>query len=158
MPPRSFRPIRASLAGSGPLLVMEDTSDLPVRPRVVYSYVDVPADWQGSGLERHIEKMQEAAIADLAKQGWSYDGGPFVYKNPFTGMQRYIPHGFAMQRTGMVTHATGEGEVAHIEYASNNVPVRNGVVRYILAARYLKRDWKTELIIPEEQARGGSVR
>jgi hypothetical protein len=157
--PRSFRPVPASLTGSGPLLVVEDTTDLPVCPMVVYSYVDVPADWRGRSLERHLAQMQDAAVADLALQGWEYDGGPFIYTNPFTEARRHIAGGFALQRTGVVTRATEPGEVGRIEYAENR-PVATGTVRYILAARYRKRLWKSQIMIAEEERdrHGGSIR
>lgn len=157
--PRSFRPVRASLQGVGPLLVVEDTSELPWRLMVVTSYVDVPADWRGPSLERHLTHMQDVVIADLEKQGWQYEGGPFMYTNPFTRAKRYIPGGFAMQRTGVVTRQTDEGTVGEIQHTSSGpITIANGELRYLMAARYRKQTWKTELLLPEEDARGGHIR
>ena len=148
--PRSFR----SVPGNGPLIVVEDTHDLPWQLVVVTSYVDVPADWRGPSLERHLGQMQDRVVADLAKQGWEYEGGPFRYTNPFTRAKREIPGGFAVQRTRLVTHATAEGEPGRID------PLPSGEVRYLLAARYKKQMWKTEILVPEEDAEryGGSIR
>lgn len=155
--PRFFQPTKASLTGSGPLIEIEQRAELPVGLMVVYSYVDVPSDWTGPSLERHIGTMQQTAIDALAKQGIVYDGGPFTYSNPFTGTVRAIAGGFAVAKTNIVTEPTGGGQFGQVAYDQTEVgenvfvyrPQVGAKIRYLLAARYRTKGHFYERVVTD---------
>lgn len=157
--PRSFRPVVSSLGTSGPLLLIEEGSDIAPALTVVTSFYDVPSEWvPGSGyLNKHIGEMQEHIIKDLAKQGWEYDGGPFDLRSRRTGAVTRYPGGFAIQGPGVAI----EGEtgllpndvpymVSEIEGVRKYFPVQTEKIRYYLTARYRHRPWHSEILVRED--------
>lgn len=147
---RSFHAAPAT----GGAVQIEDGVDLPILVSPVYSAVDVPADWakDSPSLARHLQKMQEVIIADLAKQGWEYDGGPFrfQYTNPGTGfiVDRYMHQGgFGVMRTGLAYQSTGKA--VRVIYGEDGRPVAGETVRYVLGARYRRRAWRNQIWVPE---------
>ena len=150
MSTRSFR-APAALRG---MVRVDQTTDLPIQQVVVTSYVDVPSDWlPGAALDAHLEHMQETAIASLEKQGYEYDGGPFVWKQ--AGTRHVCPGGFAIRGPQPAFDETGgvSGRVPwHVtEVDGKEVwrPVKGEKVRYLLAARYRKRAYLAEILVPE---------
>lgn len=150
---RSFHAAPAT----GGAVQIEDGVDLPIMLTVVYSAVDVPSDWSkdSPSLARHLDQMKDAVIKDLAKRGFDYDGGPFMfqYTNPGTGFihQSYLHQGgFGVMRTGLAFKDTENAAAVRVIYGEDGRPVAGETVRYVLGARYRKRAWRNQIWVPTE--------